>query len=208
LLCLGNGDGIDFGYGGGAPTATWNECTPTNVLAAEYSRSLQARRVEEDVLLQWQTLNELNSAQFKIERSERVSGPFTEIGAVPAAGVSTEPLDYQWTDYNVSRDQIWYRLREVDANGVETLSELVAVGRIDDPRSLKIATEGRHYTFFIEGNGAVRFELLDATGRLVRKSNGLPGAYHFDLSNLDEGVYCYRILVGIEAFSGKLAITR
>ncbi len=208
LLCLGNGDGIDFGYGGGAPTATWNECTPTNVLAAEYSRSLQARRVEEDVLLQWQTLNELNSAQFKIERSERVNGPFTQIGALAAAGVSTEPLNYQWTDYNVAHDQLWYRLREVDANGVETLSELVSVGRINDPRALKYATEGRHYTFYIEGNGAVRLELVDATGRLVRKLNGVPGTYDLDLSNLDEGVYCYRILVGIEAYSGKIALTR
>ncbi|HEX2901626.1 MAG TPA: hypothetical protein VHS96_18075, partial [Bacteroidia bacterium] len=49
LLCLGNGDGIDFGYGGGSPTASWNECTPSNVLAVTYGVALQARRIGQDV---------------------------------------------------------------------------------------------------------------------------------------------------------------
>ncbi|MBP6722148.1 MAG: T9SS type A sorting domain-containing protein [Bacteroidia bacterium] len=208
LLCMGNGDGIDFGYGGGTPTATWNECTPTNVLAATYGRNLQARRVEKDVYLDWQTLTESNSAQFRLERAAKPTGPFSEIGVVAAAGVSSEPLNYQWIDRDVSRQQIWYRLTEVDANGLSTVSEVVLVTGLPDLGALEIATEGRTFTFDIQGNGAVRLDLFDITGRQVRQRTGVAGRYPLDLSDLDEGVYCYRILVGIKAYSGKIAITR
>jgi hypothetical protein len=208
LLCLGNGDGIDFGYGGGTPTASWNECTPNNVLAVEFEMTLQAHRDGGDVYLDWQTLTESNSDHFVLQRSLAATGPFEEIGSVPAAGVSFSPRNYHWIDTQVSSQQLWYRLTEIDANGQSSVSHIATVAATIAKPAVRVAADGRMYTFDIAGTGAVRLDLMDAAGRQVLSRVGSPGKTTVDLQALATGVYCYRVVVGMDAFTGKIALMR
>jgi hypothetical protein len=206
LLCNGNGDGIDFGYGGGTPTASWTECTPTNVLPVEFSMGLQAARDVSDVLLHWQTNFESNSSYFAVQRGLSPSGPFQVVGTVPAAGTTSAPQSYALRDYQAPSDRLWYRLQEFDLNGAGTYSQVVMVSDQVVKPGLTVLHQARNYEFLLSGTGAVHIEILDAAGRLIRSANGVAGRFEMDLSALPSGVYLYRITVGADGFSGKLPL--
>jgi hypothetical protein len=206
LLCNGNGDGIDFGYGGGTPTSSWTECTPTNVLPVEFSMALRAMREGSDVQLTWETTVETNSSHFVVQRAASATGTFEDIGTLPAAGVSSSPRSYAMRDFRVPTGQLWYRLKEVDVNGAITVSQMVMVSEIVVHPELTILHQGRSYEFVVRGSGNVQVELYDVAGRHLRSLAGEPGSLAMDLSALRAGVYLYRVSVGSESFTGKLPL--
>jgi Reeler domain len=87
------------------------------------------------VLLQWETAQEQNSDVFVVERS--IDGQnFTAIDRVMAAGNSSLPRSYQYTDKAppvTANARLLYRLKQVDKDGKTTYSASVAV-------SLKVPT--------------------------------------------------------------------
>ena len=70
-----------------------------------------------DVALAWRTASEKNSARFEVERSTNGTA-FARIGKVPAAGRSSAPRSYAWTDRTVPAQAalLYYRLRQVDTD--------------------------------------------------------------------------------------------
>jgi hypothetical protein len=73
---------------------------------------------DRQVLLQWQTTSESNSAYFAVERSYDGSS-FTELGRQPAQGRSSTPTQYRFTDGSPLQfnKAIQYRLKMVDKDG-------------------------------------------------------------------------------------------
>jgi hypothetical protein len=70
-----------------------------------------------EVNLSWATATESNSSYFSIERS--VDGiNFSEIGQRNAAGNSALKIDYEFVDANPVIGRMYYRLKEVDSDGV------------------------------------------------------------------------------------------
>lgn len=78
--------------------------------------AFKAQARTHDVLLEWTTLTEVNTAYFLVERSDDITS-WTEITTVEAAGHSTSPLDYVLTDPAPLMGTSYYRLRMVDADG-------------------------------------------------------------------------------------------
>jgi hypothetical protein len=76
--------------------------------------------------LQWQTLQETNTASFVIERSTDGLG-FTAIDSVRAAGHSTTTRAYAYTDAwpRVFDKNVFYRLKQTDIDGRFTYSAVV-----------------------------------------------------------------------------------
>ncbi|RSK49053.1 Ig-like domain-containing protein [Hymenobacter rigui] len=71
--------------------------------------------------LRWATAQEINSARFEVERS--VDGHrFTRVSSRPAAGQSTTPRTYTFTDYPPAQPLLYYRLRQVDQDSTFTYS--------------------------------------------------------------------------------------
>ena len=83
-------------------------------------------------LLSWKTSQEINSAYFDVERSEDAVN-FQYIGRVNAAGYSTSPLEYSFTDNNPVNGINYYRLRQVDRDGhfIYTPTRQVRFERLD-----------------------------------------------------------------------------
>lgn len=206
LLCNGNGDGIDFGYGGGSPTASWTECTPTNVLPVEYAMALSAARDGIDVRLNWETSTESNSSYFEIERGLHPEGPFVALGRRGAAGTSTSAHSYDWRDVRAPQARLWYRLAQVDNNGASHYSQVVTVAELSSHAQLSITHSGRDYHFLVTGSGDVRLEIYDAAGKLQRSVRADNGSLEVDLAALQVGVYFYRMTIGQEAFTGKIPV--
>lgn len=91
------------------------------------------------VKLQWQTANEQNSDFFIIERSQN-GQTFESIDQVNAAGNSSLPRNYAFTDKNPSvgtQSKIIYRLKQVDKDQSYFYSDMVSVKLITSKISME-----------------------------------------------------------------------
>ncbi|QJX46378.1 T9SS type A sorting domain-containing protein [Hymenobacter taeanensis] len=91
----------------------------------------EARASDTAVELTWQTASERNSSHFIVERAVGVSNKqFTSIGRLAAAGSSAQQQEYSLRDADAGKQGatvLYYRLRQVDADGTENYSQVVAV---------------------------------------------------------------------------------
>lgn len=82
---------------------------------------------EGGVHLDWVTASEKNNAMFLVERSNN-GNDFSEIGQVKGAGNSSKNINYSFNDASASNDAVnYYRLTDVDLNGVKTPSRIISV---------------------------------------------------------------------------------
>jgi len=94
--------------------------TPLPVVLASFTAACQGA----DALLKWATASEQHSAYFGVESSTD-GYTFRSLTQVAAQGSSTHQQVYQLVDRNVARyvaEQVYYRLRQVDADGTTTYS--------------------------------------------------------------------------------------
>src|SRR5690606_9784477 len=82
---------------------------------------------DKDNLLEWATANEVNTKEYRVERSFDGQS-FAGIGQVKASGNSSGNSSYQFTDYGVDRlgeSVMYYRLAQIDVDGRTNLSNVI-----------------------------------------------------------------------------------
>ncbi len=125
---------------------------------------------ENEVVLQWQTLSEINNEYFIIERSED-GIHFLEVMKLPGAGTSATVQHYNWTDNNPVPGRAYYRLVQLAANGSKIYSPAVSTSCEQTAASSMIAyTDGNGYLMInMQGQpvteGTVR--LIDINGKVL-----------------------------------------
>jgi len=93
-------------------------------LADFFGRHNEDKNVNE---LTWVTETELNSDKFVVERQFKNSG-FVEIGSVQAAGISNNPITYDFDDVDVNDGGLYYyRLRQIDNDGTFEYSNIISI---------------------------------------------------------------------------------
>jgi hypothetical protein len=87
------------------------------------------QRSGDNVLLKWTTASEQNTSHFDIQRGTDGIA-YSSVGVIPAAGNSTQPLNYQFTDVlPASTTPTWYyRLLMTDEDGQSTYSPVLTIG--------------------------------------------------------------------------------
>jgi len=90
------------------------------------------QRSGDNVLLKWTTASEQNTSHFNIQRGTDGLA-YSSVGVIPAAGNSTEPLNYQFTDVlPASTTSTWYyRLVMTDEDGQFTYSPVLTIGSVN-----------------------------------------------------------------------------
>ena len=88
--------------------------------------NFKAKAVNKTAVLTWQTASERNNQGFTIERSNDGT-TYTTIGQVKGNGTTNTPHDYIFTDKDPSVNTNYYRLRQTDFDGKETVSPVVTV---------------------------------------------------------------------------------
>ncbi|WP_187270220.1 LamG-like jellyroll fold domain-containing protein [Pontibacter qinzhouensis] len=78
------------------------------------------------VLLNWESFNEVDVADFEVQRSED-GEVFTSIGSVAAKGPSSDRLPYNYTDTSPLSGDIYYRLKINKTSGRFTFSNIILV---------------------------------------------------------------------------------
>ena len=151
-------------------------------------------------MLRWTTASEHANSGFFIQRSPD-GAQWKDIGWVNGAGTSTHALNYMFADRDPLPQRLaFYRLRQVDMDGVEELTESVYVKDCDGTGSdLRLVPNpvADIVTLYVDlgsdTQGSADIEFVDAFGRTVqRRSMGLSpeqSSVALDISTLPSGSY-------------------
>ena len=146
-------------------------------------------------ILKWQTLEERNTREFKVERSVDNGQHWLTIATVPAAGTTDEVRNYSYTDNNPVDEMNFYRIKEIDQTDQFSYSEVLS-------SSIKLITAYKSFPNPVNGFLYIRsaknedelvvVSVTDMSGRLTFRKRLLLKAGNpakIDLSHLAEGEY-------------------
>lgn len=166
------------------------EYTPAKITLPVSLLNFTAVKQGQNVLLTWQTAQEVNTASFTLQRSAD-GNSFENIGTVKAAGNSNSTLNYNYTDMLIKwpANKAYYRVQETDKDGKTTLSNIVAVA-ISLNNKLTIYPNPVKDIVYVQGDKLQSVIILDNTGRQVIKQNAAGNTiYGINVSNLAAGTY-------------------
>ena len=158
--------------------------------------------------LYWTTASETFNHGFEIQRSGN-GRDFSAIGFVDGAGNSSETKNYSFIDNNISKELYYYRLKQVDFDGKENFSEVIAVTKNNTApfEVSNISPNPFDDIIYIDFNrpysGRFIVELMDLNGKvIVAKSEVLKSSagikINADNSAISSGLYLMRIIAGGE----------
>ena len=150
-------------------------------------------------LLEWETANEINTAQFIIERSTDGRN-FTQIGVVAAAGNNSNTNRYSFTDYDATRQSssiLYYRLKITDRDGAYAYSKVVIISLPYITGTVTVfpnpVLKVMKVTITTAVEGKTKWSLVDNTGRVIIQNSAWlkKGDNNLDinLGSLSAGVY-------------------
>jgi hypothetical protein len=176
------------------------------------------------VTLTWQTTAETNNAGFEVQRrtAATAEAAWNEVGFVESnaeGGTSTEATTYRFADKDLpyAADELEYRLRQVDVDGSETLTDPVEIERAVEQLELRKtfpnpASGQATVQFAVPGRQDVALRLYDVLGRQVRtvQQGALEGRQELqvDLSGLPSGTYFVRLRAEDHVRTQRLTVVR
>ncbi|HKO81717.1 MAG TPA: T9SS type A sorting domain-containing protein [Chitinophagaceae bacterium] len=159
--------------------------------------SFTAKRDQSAVALQWETSSELNNSGFALERG--VNGVWTELAFIPSrapGGNSNSKLVYTYDDINTIRTISYYRIKQIDFNGVFKYSEVRSVTGENQKAKTTVypnpSNNGKVNVVFEESDDKQDVVLVDMTGRLVKQWKAVRN--NIQINNLTPGIYHLRIV--------------
>ncbi len=175
--------------------------------------SFSAVRAGQNVVLNWVTTSETNSSYFEIERSEN-GRSFYSIGKVNATGNTATTQQYSLTDASISlaNKTIYYRLKQVDKDGVFTYSKTLAITTEKEASHFAVFPNPIKdvFTLSVSQNGTTRysFSIVNMNGQVIYRQNNLPGGtgvFTIDaLQHQFAGTYLLQLQTGNEIKQLKL----
>ncbi|GAB2499979.1 T9SS type A sorting domain-containing protein [Algoriphagus taiwanensis] len=176
--------------------------------------SFTAKQTEtRDILIEWKTATEKNNSHFILERS--FDGKNWEtISLIPGAGDSLEPLSYRHLDTNPQFGRNFYRLTQVDFDGLTTVYQTIAVSLSGEPgNNLQVVvypnpTQGRIYLESKNQNlDGMQVEILNLNGQSILQSEAIRNSRaEFDLSGLPRGIYILKLYSASEIITQKIIL--
>ncbi|MBL8002957.1 MAG: T9SS type A sorting domain-containing protein [Flavobacteriales bacterium] len=161
----------------------------------------EAQPIDQQVKLDWWTASETNNDLFVIERSADAM-TFEAIGTVDGAGNSTSAIGYDWVDEDPLSGTSYYRLRQIDLDGLFSFSEIRSVHFHGTAHTTTAfpnpATD--LITLQVEAgrDAACDIEVIDAQGRVVQRMRTAlregPNQVELRLDDVAEGHYIARLV--------------
>ena len=167
-------------------------------------------------VLKWSTASEQNNRGFELERSND-GVKYSSIGFIPSQaslGNSNSLLTYSFTDNFPSGNKQYYRLRQIDLNGNEKLSNVVLIKTVSSKIFSVDAVfpNPAHSTLnmFINAlhDDEILMQLYDISGKTIKQKSAVTekgsNTIQFDVSTLMNGMYTIKII----SSTGETAISR
>jgi hypothetical protein len=163
-------------------------------------------------ILQWSTVSEQNNSGFSIERSANTTS-WNEIQFVKANN-GTASRNYSVTDSRPLNGINYYRLKQVDMNGVITYSPVLSAKFNDNGTAIFFSPNPAKGSLNISikkiGNNNTSLSLVNASGQkvlsMMLKKETEKSQVKMDISKLPVGVYMVVLNDGHSVQSQKLVI--
>jgi hypothetical protein len=148
-------------------------------------------------IIEWATATEKNNQYQIVERSSNGIDSWTEVGRKAGAGNSTTPIAYKLTDA-APLSLCYYRLRAIDFDGTEQLSEIISIQRESDVFTIVNAFPvpvDKEVTLLVNTpvSGDVDVLVTDNSGKLLYKSSTTltkgVNEVKIDMETLPSGTY-------------------
>ena len=169
-----------------------------------------------NVVLQWQTTNEVNTASFFIERSTS-NGSFTAIGSLNAVGSGAS--SYQFSDIAPQVGTNFYRLKMIDKDGKFSYSQVVSasVSNAANNNNIQIINLAPNPAvnsttiYFKQGVSVANIAVYNALGVkvLAQEFGGaVRNSFVLPTASLQAGTYIVNVKTALGTYSSKLQIVR
>ena len=158
--------------------------------------NLSATKNDNNVTLTWQTINEVNTAYFNIQRSVDAVN-FTTVGKVNANGNNSLQKDYAFNDdlSSLKDGKVFYRLQMMDNDGKYTYSKIVYANIVTNGARYTIYPNPAHDYFIVKNDKYIGLNtadiiITDLAGRkLIRQKFSNSEAQRINITSLSKGVY-------------------
>jgi hypothetical protein len=162
-----------------------------------------------EVNLSWATATESNSSYFSIERS--IDGiNFTEIGQKNAAGSSVVKINYEFLDVNPVIGRSYYRLKEVDFNGVFEYFNTEVIDYAGKKNVSVSPNPYEHGDLSISMNFAssedARGTISDLSGKVIESFTINSSSFTTSLPELKAGVYLVKVSTAGNNYVAKFIV--
>jgi Secretion system C-terminal sorting domain len=162
-----------------------------------------AKAVNDKNVVAWETATEINNKGFDVQR-QNANGTWATLGFVKG---ENKPSTYTFEDKGPLSIS-YYRLRQMDFDGKESLSKVVSVrqtqkGQIQispNPTSDKV-------NIFLSNNDRLEsttITVYDLIGRQVLTQKTTANAFELDMSNLAKGTYLVKIDANNSVYTEKI----
>jgi len=177
---------------------------PAGTIPVELS-SFAASVDQNNVTLTWSTATETNNQGFEIQRSN--GNEFFTVGFVSGHGTTTETNNYSYVDIDLTAASYSYRLKQVDFDGSFAYSSTINV-EVTTPVQFELSQNypnpfnpSTSINFTIPQSSIVTLKVFNALGEEVKSlvNKQLESGTHsitFDATDLNSGIYFYRIEAG------------
>jgi beta-glucanase (GH16 family) len=165
----------------------------TNAIPVELT-DVKAKLQNNTTVLTWNTASERNNKAFDIERSNNGTA-FQTIGIVKGNGTTSIVNNYTFTDEKPVNGVNYYRLRQIDTDGKETVSKVVSV--VMSKNSFVLHNTLVHDVLNITVNDEAEgpLSIFNISGQLILKTT-VKGNQQLNLSALTSGMYIIRTETG------------
>jgi hypothetical protein len=132
--------------------------------------SFTGEKVSQGVNLNWTTSDEINNKLFVVERAAKLS-EWTTIGRVNGSDNSAIIKSYSYLDSNSLEGVIYYRLQQMDMNGVVSYSNVIEIQSNSQP--FTIGPNPFDNVLNIQGNpnGITDISIMDVLGKTVYQTS-------------------------------------
>lgn len=148
------------------------------------------------VLIQWQTLSEIENDHFEIQK-RYADAEWETIGLVEGQGNSYETVEYEFTDRKPIPGINYYRIVNVDYSGRKNYSVSRTIHFKDNNREINVFPNPATDKINIRGTlKNAKIELLSIDGKVINTItlSDTRTDYAFEIKDLEKGSYLVRVV--------------
>jgi Secretion system C-terminal sorting domain len=158
-------------------------------------------------VLVWQTASEKNNQGFEIQRSTD-GKDWLVLNFVKGVGTATTTQNYQFTDEKPNYGINYYRLKQIDFDGISVYSKTISVDNIKN-LIYKISPNPTKGSFIVhtptpDNDTPLSISVFDLLGRQVLNQKSQNGETMLDLSAFSAGTYIVEMQYGKQVYREKL----
>jgi len=180
--------------------------TITTPFIVTFSDNPMEEFVDNTVLLEWETVEELNNDYFEIYRSSNTKD-WKKVGLVSGAGTTQERIFYSHRDENPAIGTNYYMLAQYDFDGGLQIHELKVITIKGARNNIKLYPNPVSQNLTVEvwedSNFPLDVNIFDTTGKLVAVRQLTDYRQVLNIEELDKGFYYLQVNTERESISKR-----